>query len=128
MRLLRHGPRLESTWRHPGPRALLPSLRNRRCYASTTAHPQDIAVVGGGISGLSSAYYLAKEFPQSNITLYEAQNEVGGWIRSKQVRVPGGQVLFEEGPRSLRPNTVTSKATALLVCAFHVLSLCCSRS
>ncbi|KAI9007219.1 hypothetical protein BC832DRAFT_614448 [Gaertneriomyces semiglobifer] len=62
--------------------------------------PQRIAVLGGGISGLSTAYYLSKLLPKScSITLFE-KDHIGGWIRSER---HGGH-LFELGPRTLRPS------------------------
>lgn len=73
-----------------------------------------VAILGGGISGLSAAYYLSKASPKTKILLIEGSKRVGGWIRSQ--RVPPGyhsspptlpsdpnNVLFEVGPRSLRP-------------------------
>jgi oxygen-dependent protoporphyrinogen oxidase len=68
-------------------------------------------VLGGGVAGLSSAYFVSKEFPNSKITIFEAGNETGGWIKSKRVDVPGGDIIFEAGPRTLRNAT----PTALLV-------------
>ncbi|KAF2083665.1 Protoporphyrinogen oxidase [Saccharata proteae CBS 121410] len=64
--------------------------------------PPHLAVLGGGITGLTSAFYLAKEWPEAKITVYEAAPRVGGWMSSKHVDVAGGKVLFEQGPRSLR--------------------------
>lgn len=81
-----------------------------------------ISVLGGGISGLTTAYYLSKLAPNgSKIALIEGSNRLGGWIRSSRVN-PGhygldrnvpestdaevtdeNKVLFEAGPRSLRP-------------------------
>lgn len=73
-----------------------------------------VAILGGGISGLSSAYYLSKSSPKTKILLVEGSKRVGGWIRSQRVS-PGlhtspnsiiqgsDNVLFEAGPRSLRP-------------------------
>ena len=58
-----------------------------------------VAVVGGGISGLSAAWNLLKGAAPVKVTIYEASPRVGGWIRS--VRNKGGGV-FEFGPRSLR--------------------------
>ncbi|RUS24449.1 protoporphyrinogen oxidase [Jimgerdemannia flammicorona] len=71
-----------------------------------------IAVLGGGISGLSAAYYLSQNVPATTkIVLFEGSKRVGGWIESKRVGTcgpekgkPGNEgVLFELGPRSLRP-------------------------
>ncbi|KAI8577171.1 hypothetical protein K450DRAFT_253193 [Umbelopsis ramanniana AG] len=81
-----------------------------------------IAVLGGGISGLTTAYYLSKLAPHgTKIILTEGSNRLGGWIKSCRV-APGeygldrhipissnadmtndSNVLFEGGPRTLRP-------------------------
>lgn len=76
-----------------------------------------VAVLGGGISGLSTAYYLARlAKPSTKILLVEGKDRVGGWIQSRRV-APGhylksddattstekDAILFEAGPRSLRP-------------------------
>ncbi|PVI01767.1 Protoporphyrinogen oxidase [Periconia macrospinosa] len=104
MRLKRHVSLFESSIR----RATVPTVANSLCtrcrrYASSAAYPENIAVLGGGISGLASAYFVAQEFPRSKITIYEAEKQLGGWIRSQRIPVPGGDVLFEHGPRTLRP-------------------------
>ncbi|KAI5463042.1 hypothetical protein BGZ63DRAFT_352482 [Mariannaea sp. PMI_226] len=80
-------------------------LDGRRFYSSKPLN-SDIAVLGGGLTGLTTAYYLAKKLPPSvNITLYEASNRLGGWVRTERhpVDIGGkkGTVLFERGPRSL---------------------------
>lgn len=74
-----------------------------------------VAILGGGISGLSTAYYLSKSSPKTKILLIEGSKRLGGWIRSERVSpgfhssVPSSptqephNVLFEVGPRSLRP-------------------------
>lgn len=106
MRLKRHVPLLKSTLKHVAARPLVSSLfaRTRCRYASSsTAYPENIAVLGGGVSGLASAYFVSQSFPDSKITIYEAEKETGGWIKSRRVDVPGGNVLFEYGPRTLRP-------------------------
>ncbi|KAH7160209.1 hypothetical protein B0J13DRAFT_123972 [Dactylonectria estremocensis] len=74
--------------------------------AAPDASRADIAVLGGGLTGLTTAYYLAKKLPPTaNITLYEASDRLGGWIRTERVPVDvggkKGTVLFERGPRSL---------------------------
>lgn len=69
-------------------------------------------ILGGGISGLSAAYYAANNARNSAITLLEASNRVGGWIRSK--RSPSG-AIFEQGPRTIRPIGLAGKNTLNLV-------------
>ena len=79
-----------------------------------------ITVVGGGISGLSAAFHLARRFPAATgarITLVEKAQRLGGWVRAERVRVADGhgrkaEILLESGPRTLRPN---SKAILELV-------------
>ncbi|ADU29744.1 protoporphyrinogen oxidase [Evansella cellulosilytica] len=48
--------------------------------------PKRIAIIGGGITGLSAAYYLQKELSKSNsdaeFVLYEAADELGGKIKT----------------------------------------------
>ena len=68
--------------------------------------PQHIAVLGGGLTGLSSAFHLSRRFPSTQITLIERQKRLGGWVRSERVVLPGTttSVLLEAGPRTLRPH------------------------
>lgn len=84
-----------------------------RSLATAVAVDRRIAVLGGGISGLATAYFLRQELPPtSRITLYEQSPRLGGWVSTKRVPHPiaaattesgDGAVVFEEGPRSLRP-------------------------
>ena len=61
-----------------------------------------VGILGGGISGLSTAYALAKKGIAA--TVYEKQNKVGGAIHS----VSKNGWLIEEGPNTLM---VKSQAT-----------------
>jgi oxygen-dependent protoporphyrinogen oxidase len=115
MRLKSHVSLLESTLRHVALRPL-PSAVSSQCirsrYSSSAAYPERIAVLGGGVAGLASAYFVSREFPKSKVTIFEAGDQIGGWIKSKKVKVPGGDIVFELGPRTLRNST----PTAHLVC------------
>ena len=64
-----------------------------------------IAVLGGGITGLTSAYHLARKYPTTKITLIEGSNHIGGWLNSYRVDVGSGTVLLEKGPRTLRSSS-----------------------
>ncbi|KAL8721719.1 MAG: hypothetical protein Q9225_001669 [Loekoesia sp. 1 TL-2023] len=75
----------------------------------------NVAVLGGGITGLASAYYLAQQLPHAQITLFEGSSRLGGWLRSKQVNVGDGKVVFEQGPRNLRPTRPNGWVTLDLV-------------
>ncbi|GJJ15112.1 hypothetical protein Clacol_009387 [Clathrus columnatus] len=76
----------------------------------TLAPPSVIAVLGGGITGLSTTFHLTRKFPNARILLLEKSPRLGGWMQSKRVQfgIPGGDVgtaILETGPRSLRPNS-----------------------
>ena len=62
--------------------------------------PIKAAVVGGGISGLSTAYYLEKLAEASSleieVTLLEKEVRLGGVVKSE--RVDG--ILYEGGPEA----------------------------
>ena len=94
----------------------------RRGYASISTLPhkphevKDIAVLGGGITGLASAYFLSRNLPNAKITLFEASSRLGGWLHSKSVEVGTGKVVFEQGPRNLRPTNPNGLITLDLVC------------
>lgn len=80
--------------------------------------PKSIAVLGGGLTGLSSAFHLSRRFPATKLTLIEKQTRLGGWVRSERVQIPNKEnvsMLLEAGPRTLRPN---SKSVLELVCSF----------
>jgi oxygen-dependent protoporphyrinogen oxidase len=64
-----------------------------------------VAVLGGGISGLSAAFMTAKKFPDAQVTLYESSSRLGGWVRSEHLDSSDGPIIFEQGPRTLRPAT-----------------------
>lgn len=92
----------------------------RRTYASgcnSEVHLEatNVAILGGGITGLASAYYLAQQLPHSQITLIEGSSRLGGWLRSTQVDVGNGNVVFEQGPRTLRPTRPNGWVTLDLV-------------
>lgn len=63
-----------------------------------------IAIIGAGISGLSTAWYLAKK--GYKVDIFEKSDRIGGWIS------PGGSqdFFFEKGPRSFS----TSRSSDLL--------------
>ncbi|KAM4059415.1 flavin containing amine oxidoreductase [Hirsutella rhossiliensis] len=77
-----------------------------RGYATAEDAARRIAVVGGGLTGLTTAYYLARMLPPTvGITLYESSGRLGGWIKTDRVPVDvdgtRGTVSFERGPRTL---------------------------
>ena len=69
------------------------------------SRPDNFVILGGGISGLSAAWYLSRyASPTTKITILEGSSRFGGWIKSR--RVGKHKILFEQGPRTLRPNGI----------------------
>jgi oxygen-dependent protoporphyrinogen oxidase len=57
-----------------------------------------ITIVGGGIAGLSAAYYAQKKIPDAHITLIESASYWGGKITTDRVAFDDGQFIIEGGP------------------------------
>lgn len=51
-----------------------------------------VAVIGGGISGLTAAYQLSRELPAARVTIHEASDRVGGALETGE---------FPSGPMEL---------------------------
>lgn len=64
-----------------------------------------VIIVGGGISGLSLAWYLTKN-PEIEVTLLEKEGRVGGWMGTDAT----SGFLFEKAPRIFK----TSRSLELL--------------
>jgi oxygen-dependent protoporphyrinogen oxidase len=69
----------------------------------------NVAVLGGGLTGLSAAYHLARRNPHVHVTLYEKTPRLGGWVRSERVELDDldgnrASLVLEAAPRTLRPN------------------------
>jgi protoporphyrinogen/coproporphyrinogen III oxidase len=72
---------------------------------------KQVAIIGGGISGLSAAFHLEKaraEGADLSYTLFESSQRVGGSLRSDRVE----ECLVEAGPDSF----LTEKSWALSLC------------
>ncbi len=77
---------------------------------------KSVVVLGGGISGLSCAFYLNKFCSQLSscpkIIVIESSKHLGGWL--KTIKHDNG-VINELGPRSLRPSTTSGFNALVLV-------------
>jgi len=70
-----------------------------------------VVVLGGGISGLTAAWFLKKKSDsQIKITVLEEGSKCGGWMQTVQEQ----GFLFEKGPRSFRTQSL-GEATARLI-------------
>ncbi|MEO1260771.1 MAG: FAD-dependent oxidoreductase [Bacteroidota bacterium] len=64
----------------------------------------DIAIVGGGVSGIYSAWKLKQKYPDKKIALYEASDHIGGRLLS--VKPPGiDNMVAELGGMRILENT-----------------------
>ncbi|KAI8324145.1 Protoporphyrinogen oxidase [Martensiomyces pterosporus] len=71
--------------------------------AQQAARTAAITVLGGGITGLSTAWYLAQKLPSTvGVALIEGSPRLGGWVRTDSRQIDGLSVLAEKGPRTLR--------------------------
>ncbi|XP_021356293.1 protoporphyrinogen oxidase-like [Mizuhopecten yessoensis] len=70
-------------------------------------------ILGGGISGLSSAFYALQEGTHSKfskVVLLEASDRFGGWLHSTKFQ---DNTVFEHGPRSFRATTNNSSVNSV---------------
>ena len=57
-----------------------------------------IVIIGGGIAGLSAAYYATKKLADAQITLLESSDHWGGKIITDRVTFDDGTFIIEGGP------------------------------
>ena len=97
---------------------------SRCCYSSISPDNEnqkrakevtDVAILGGGITGLVTAFYLSRLRPDTRITIFEGSSRLGGWLHTRSVDVGNGNVIFEQGPRNLRPSVPNGLVTLSLV-------------
>ncbi|KAI0966253.1 hypothetical protein F4678DRAFT_475985 [Xylaria arbuscula] len=87
---------------------------------SDATKPREIAVLGAGMTGLTAAHYLARHAANAHITIYEASDGPGGWVKAKRVEVEDddgrrGHVLLQHGPRMLRSSSTSNKYDDLVL-------------
>jgi len=57
-----------------------------------------IIIIGGGIAGLSAAYYAKKKAPEAHVAVIESDSRWGGKITTDRVDFDDGQFIIEGGP------------------------------
>lgn len=101
--------------------------------ASATPSPS-LTIIGGGLSGLSAAFFFLKALNpaiRSNVkvTVLEKNDRVGGWCKSVSINptpttTTQDSIIFETGPRSIRPVGLSGWLTINMVCPSLSLSWC----
>ena len=71
-----------------------------------------LTIIGGGIAGLSAAYYATKKFPDAQITLIESSERWGGKITTDRIMFDDGQFIIEGGPDTF----LATKPWAVALC------------
>jgi len=66
---------------------------------------RDTVIVGGGVSGLSTAFTMKSKNSSCDIIVTEIRDRVGGNVTSKN----DGQYIWEEGPNSYQPGDAVLK-------------------
>jgi len=84
-----------------------------------TSHPTresyDLVVVGGGISGLASAYFYKQRFPNARILIIDNLDDFGGHAKRNEFHVRGRLLLANGGTQSLDgPSSYSPVAQRLL--------------
>jgi glycine/D-amino acid oxidase-like deaminating enzyme len=86
----------------------------------------DVCIVGGGLTGLWAAYYLAKADPGLRITVLEAEfvgygasGRNGGWLSAE---LPGSRAAYARGPYGVEG--VDRLASALRASVDEVIATC----
>ncbi len=75
-----------------------------------------IAIIGGGISGLSVAYFLQKN--NIDFVLFEKESKTGGYIQTEII----GNYILENGPNSILSNELTTQLITELGLDNQILS------
>ena len=61
-----------------------------------------VVIAGGGIAGLSAAYYIRKSGYSGPLTLIESSNEIGGKIATTRLTLDdSAEFIIDGGPESM---------------------------
>lgn len=118
----------QSTYTSPPPDPP-PQTTANECFAPSRSSSQNkyvVGIIGGGITGLSTAYYLNHKFRGLvQPIVFEESGRVGGWVRTVHQQLDERRhgnpntledgSLYEVGPRTIRPAGTSGMNTLDLV-------------
>jgi spermidine dehydrogenase len=103
---------------HAGSFEVAHAVRDGKTFEVATEDPEnwDLVVVGGGISGLSAAwFYRAAAGPNSRILILDNHDDFGGHAKRNEFRVGGRLLLGYGGTQSIEdPGRYSQEARGLL--------------
>jgi spermidine dehydrogenase len=103
---------------HPGSFEVAHSLRDAKTWAAAedTRERYDLVVVGGGMSGLASAYFFRKAVgPDARILILDNHDDFGGHAKRNEFRHGNRTLIAHGGTQSIEaPNTYTLEGRMLL--------------
>ncbi|MCW6528719.1 NAD(P)-binding protein [Sphingomonas sp. MMSM20] len=88
----------------PGSFTVAHGVRDGKVYdldSVPVAEAYDLIIVGGGISGLSAAYFHRQLFPQDTILILDNHDDFGGHARRNEFDVDGKTILGYGGTQSI---------------------------
>lgn len=105
---------------HPGSFEAAHAVRDGEFWTNAhaivdTAEHYDLVVVGGGISGLSAAYFYKQALPQAKILILENHDDFGGHAKRNEFHIAGQMLLLNGGTQDIDSPTPYSVVAAGLL-------------
>ncbi|AMN39903.1 NAD(P)-binding protein [Rhodoplanes sp. Z2-YC6860] len=104
---------------HAGSFEIAHALRDGQSFALGNAPIEeryDLVVVGGGISGLSAAWFYRRARPEARILILDNHDDFGGHAKRNEFTIGGRRMIGYGGSQSLQsPNTLYSPVAKKLL-------------
>lgn len=102
---------------HPGSFEQAHALRDGQAVKSAkpTGEHYDLVIVGGGLSGLSAAYFFRKRQPGARILILDNHDDFGGHAKRNEYHVDGRMMLVNGGTQLISsPRPYSPEAAGLI--------------
>lgn len=110
---------------HPGSFEVAHELRDKTFWKSAEPRPPadesyDLCIVGGGISGLSAAYFYRQRHPDARILILDNHDDFGGHAKRNEFVLGGQMRLMNGGTMSIDSATPYSAVADGLIRALGI--------